>query len=110
MMLDIDSLPPADALERLCALGDRVETGFDGGKMVWRLWGDGPPLVLLHGGYGTWAHWVRAIQPLSRQFRLLVPDMPGFGESGMPADPYSAEGIAAPVCCDRRWSWASSPY
>lgn len=97
MSLDLDSLPPAEALERLCALGDRIETGFDNGKVVWHLWGDGPPLVLLHGGYGTWAHWVRAIQPLARHFRLLAPDMPGFGESDSPAPPHSAETLAAPL-------------
>jgi len=62
---------------------------------VWHIWGDGQPLVLLHGGYGTWAHWVRVVQPLSQRFRLLIPDMPGFGESDGPRQPHSAEGIAA---------------
>ena len=93
--VELDALPPAEALARLCALGSEQRTGFAGGKIVWRLWGAGPPLILLHGGYGTWAHWVRAIQPLAEEFRLLVPDMPGFGESDAPPLPHSAEGIAA---------------
>lgn len=97
MMLDLDALPPAVALDRLCDHGERAETGFDVGKVVWRLWGNGPPLVLLHGGYGTWAHWARAIQPLAEHFRLLVPDMPGFGESDSPNPPHRAEVIAAPL-------------
>lgn len=93
--VDLDAPPPAEALARLCVLGATRRTGVAGGEVVWHLWGAGPPLVLLHGGYGTWAHWVRAIQPLARRFRLLVPDMPGFGESDDPPRPHSAEGIAA---------------
>ncbi|WP_444634571.1 alpha/beta fold hydrolase [Cupriavidus oxalaticus] len=37
---------------------------------------------MLHGGHGNWRHWARNVGPLSRTRRLLVPDMPGFGESG----------------------------
>jgi len=93
--VDLDALPPSEAVNRLLDLGDRRWTDFDGGRVLWHIWGDGPPLVLLHGGYGTWAHWIRVIQPLSASFRLLVPDMPGFGESDAPRQPHSAEGIVA---------------
>ncbi len=93
--VDLDAHPPAEALARLCAFGKTRRTDFAGGQVVWHLWGSGPPLVLLHGGYGTWMHWVRAIPPLAGRFRLLVPDMPGFGESDSPPLPHSAEGIAA---------------
>jgi len=92
--VDLDSLPPAQALDRLHRLGERRWTNFDGGRVLWHIWGDGPPLVLLHGGYGTWAHWVRVVQPLSRRFGLFIPDMPGFGESDEPPLPHGAEGIA----------------
>ncbi len=95
--LDLDAHPPADALARLCALGETQRTDFAGGRVVWRIWGSGRPLVLLHGGYGTWMHWVRAIPPLAGRFRLLVPDMPGFGESDSPPAPHSTEGITAPL-------------
>ncbi|UCH72964.1 MAG: alpha/beta hydrolase [Rhodospirillales bacterium] len=93
--LDLDAFPPAEALARLCALGKTRRTDFAGGQIVWHIWGDGSPLVLLHGGYGSWMHWVRAIPPLGKTFRLLVPDMPGFGESDTPPAPHSAAGIAA---------------
>ncbi|WP_404863504.1 alpha/beta fold hydrolase [Georhizobium sp. MAB10] len=53
---------------------------------VWRQWGEGAPLVLLHGGAGSWLHWVRNIAALMASYRVLVPDMPGFGESSA-ADP-----------------------
>ena len=92
---DLDALSPEEALARLVALCEQRRTGTDGRRVLWHIWGEGTPLVLLHGGYGTWAHWVRAVGPLSRRYRLLVPDMPGFGESDEPPRPHGAEGIAA---------------
>ena len=26
------------------------------------MWGEGRPLVLLHGGTGSWMHWVRNVE------------------------------------------------
>jgi pimeloyl-ACP methyl ester carboxylesterase len=54
--------------------------------MHWRIFGAGEPLVLVHGGHGSWLHWVRNIEPLSRHRRLLVPDLPGFGDSDDPPE------------------------
>ena len=46
--------------------------------------GDGPPVVLLHGG-GPGASGVsnysRNIEPLAQQYRVIVPDMPGYGRT-----------------------------
>jgi pimeloyl-ACP methyl ester carboxylesterase len=55
--------------------------------MVWREWGAGPALILLHGGYGSWRHWVRNIAFFSAFRRVLVPDIPGLGESADAPDP-----------------------
>ncbi len=74
---------------------ERIETPCGDGAMVWRCWGSGPPLVLLHGGYGSWMHWIRNVLPLSRQFRVIAPDLPGLGESTTPPEPWTAEGLAA---------------
>lgn len=49
--------------------------------MCWREFGSGTPLVLLHGGHGSWLHWLRNIEALAASHRVLVPDMPGYGES-----------------------------
>jgi pimeloyl-ACP methyl ester carboxylesterase len=51
--------------------------------------------VLLHGGTGSWMHWVRNVEDLSRDFMLLAPDIPGSGESAEPEMPTSAEKVAA---------------
>lgn len=50
-------------------------------RMTWRIWGEGEPLVLLHGGSGSWMHWVRNIMPLTERYRIIAPDLPGFGDS-----------------------------
>jgi pimeloyl-ACP methyl ester carboxylesterase len=44
--------------------------------------GDGPPLVLLHGGIECGgAIWAPVVHGLARSHRLLIPDLPGLGES-----------------------------
>jgi 2-hydroxymuconate-semialdehyde hydrolase len=44
--------------------------------------GDGPPLVLLHGGVECGgAVWAPVISRLAADHRLVVPDLPGLGES-----------------------------
>jgi 2-hydroxy-6-oxonona-2,4-dienedioate hydrolase len=72
----------------------RVETPCGAGAMVWRIWGVGPALVLFHGGYGSWTHWIRNILPLSGTFTVIAPDLPGLGDSATPPEPHTAEGLA----------------
>jgi 2-hydroxy-6-oxonona-2,4-dienedioate hydrolase len=79
---------------RLEALSSRFTTSAGGGSIAWRSWGDGPPLVLLHGASGSWTHWIRNVAPLAERFRVIVPDMPGFGDSDVPPEPHTAEGLA----------------
>jgi pimeloyl-ACP methyl ester carboxylesterase len=44
--------------------------------------GDGPPLILLHGGVECGgALWAPVIAELAKIYRLIVPDVPGLGES-----------------------------
>jgi len=66
------------ALESSC---DRIAQPIQGQQIVWRRAGHGRPLVLLHGGHGSWLHWARVIPELSSSFSLWMPDMPGYGES-----------------------------
>src|SRR3546814_13345992 len=62
--------------------------------MSWRVWGDGPPLVLLHGDFGAWTHWLRNVSRLAAYFRVIVPDMPGYGDSDPPPEPWTPESLA----------------
>ena len=84
---------PAEIVAALDRASERLTTHIGGGEVVWRRWGKGPPLVLLHGGTGSWMHWIRNIEDLSHDFALLVPDLPGSGESGNPEPPITAERI-----------------
>ncbi len=46
--------------------------------------GTGPPVVLIHGAGGGGPVWHRQIAALSTDHRVIVPDIPMFGISGMP--------------------------
>jgi 2-hydroxy-6-oxonona-2,4-dienedioate hydrolase len=40
-----------------------------------------PVMLLVHGGHGSWRHWIANLDDLALDFDLLVPDLPGYGES-----------------------------
>jgi pimeloyl-ACP methyl ester carboxylesterase len=61
--------------EETVQVGDTRWAYLAGGKK------DGPPLVLLHGYGGSNANWLLAARYLTGNFRLIVPDLPGWGES-----------------------------
>lgn len=44
--------------------------------------GSGEPVVLLHGIFAEKDHWVDFARPLTGRYRVVAPDLPGFGESG----------------------------
>jgi pimeloyl-ACP methyl ester carboxylesterase len=59
----------------------RISVPTADGPVVWRVWGDGKPVVLVHGGAGSWTHWIRNIEVLAKGRRVLAIDLPGCGES-----------------------------
>lgn len=63
-------LPPLQS----CVLADRR-------RLVWREWGSGPPLIMLHGWSMSSVVFTEVAQLLSRNFRVLCPDLPGHGGS-----------------------------
>jgi len=87
---------PAAVIRAIEAESSRHETPSGTGAMVWRRWGDGPPVVLLHGGAGAWAHWIRNIGPLAEHHTVWVPDIPGHGESVLP-EPLELDSICDAV-------------
>ena len=77
---------------------ERLETPCGTGPLVWHRWGptDGPPVLLLHGGSGSWTHWVRNIEALAQAGHAVwVPDLPGFGDSAAPPDGHDADVLPA---------------
>lgn len=85
-------------LDRLAAPLDRAalvkRTPCGDGTMVWRGWGNGPPLLLLHGGSGSWLHWLRNIDYLSRTRTVWAADLPGFGDSSAAPRPTDIQALA----------------
>jgi pimeloyl-ACP methyl ester carboxylesterase len=55
--------------------------------------GQGPPVVLIHDFFVNHLEFESVLGPLSQRFRVLVPDLPGFGESEKPSPARYAYGI-----------------
>ena len=56
--------------------------------------GDGPALVLLHGGSGSWNHWIHTVPVFADSYRVMAADTPGLGDSPTPNEPHTIEGVA----------------
>jgi pimeloyl-ACP methyl ester carboxylesterase len=84
--------------------------------------GSGEPVLLLHGGMASWKYWQRAgyVDALA-EYRLLIPDFRGHGESSRPHDESSyglghdvadvvavldAAGVRSTGVCG--WSWGGT--
>jgi pimeloyl-ACP methyl ester carboxylesterase len=91
---------PLAPVKRLDAEAQRSESPCGDGSMVWRSWGSqqsGPALILLHGGAGSWQHWVHTIPAFRATRRVIAPDLPGLGESANPPAGSDMAAIAAIV-------------
>ena len=68
-------------------VGIEVKTrSIDGHDMVYLDGGSGEPLVLLHGFGANKDNWLPIAALLTPHFRLIIPDLPGFGESSRDDD------------------------
>ncbi|WP_016743937.1 alpha/beta fold hydrolase [Rhizorhabdus wittichii] len=70
----------------------------DGVKYHYHDIGTGEPLILIHGGgpgASGWSNYSRNVEALSRQFRLIIPDLVGYGQSDKPVLEGSRFGIYA---------------
>lgn len=59
--------------------------------------GHGGALVMIHGWPQNWYVWRHLVAPLSRRYRLIMPDLRGFGWSDAPARGYRKERLATDV-------------
>lgn len=73
-------------------------TFADGRQLRWREVGKGRPLVLLHGWAMSAAVFTEVAALLSADFRLLIPDLPGHGNSS-PCPKNDLAAIAADLEC-----------
>ena len=67
---------------------------IDGVKLHYMTAGQGTPLILLHGYAETSRMWKPIIPVLAERFTVIAPDLPGIGDSDIPADGLDMKGAA----------------
>jgi pimeloyl-ACP methyl ester carboxylesterase len=65
-----------------------------GTKIYYEEYGEGTPLLLLHGGFGDISDFSTVIPEFSKTFRVIIPDAPGHGRSEFPDKPLSYQIMA----------------
>lgn len=68
-----------------------------GNEIAYRMAGDGPTVLLLHGLAGSSRTWRSVMPALAKEHRVLAPDLLGHGESSAPAGDYSLGSYASLV-------------
>ena len=82
-------------LKALQTRAERIDVVVNGVQQTWHVWNRShtKPLVLLHGGSGSWTHWVRNIDALSVEHAVWAMDLPGMGDSALPPEAKDADDI-----------------
>jgi len=79
---------------------EAVEQGsvaVDGGTIHYTRAGSGPPLLLLHGWPETSYAWHKTMPDLANSYTVIALDLPGLGESSVPAGGYDKASTARRV-------------
>ena len=83
------SYQPPDISAELAAMGASSRRVLaDGLDTHYLEIGQGPVLILVHGGGAGadgWGNWRACLEAYARRFRVIAPDMPGFGRTAKPA-------------------------
>ncbi len=90
---------------------ERIALDTPSGVQVWHVWNKqaGRPLVLLHGGSGSWNHWVRNVLPLSENRAVWALDTPGLGDSELPLGAEDADDLAEPLAQGMKALFSDEP-
>ena len=67
---------------------------INGTKIYYEVYGEGPPLLMLHGGFGDLSGFKHIIPKLTEKFQVILPDAPGHGRSEFPNEPLSYQIMA----------------
>src|SRR4051794_10273723 len=71
------------------------ELELHGHSVSYRIAGEGPPILLIHGVAGSSQQWEPVMRLLARDFTVLAPDLLGHGRSAKPRGDYSLGAYAA---------------
>ncbi len=64
-------------------------------EIVYRVVGEGPPVILLHPFPANHEFWLPVVDVLSSRYRMILPDLRGHGDSGVGEGPATMEKHAA---------------
>jgi pimeloyl-ACP methyl ester carboxylesterase len=88
-----DASEPAAQLRLVSDIEVRSQI-IHGYKRVFRIAGDGPPLLLIHGIGDSSSTWLSVMPALARSHLVIAPDLLGHGESDKPRADYSVAAYA----------------
>jgi haloacetate dehalogenase len=66
----------------------------NGIRLHYLMAGEGPPVVLLHGFPETSYAWRHQVPQLTKTYRVIAPDLRGYGETDKPATGYDKRNMA----------------
>jgi pimeloyl-ACP methyl ester carboxylesterase len=68
-----------------------------GHRVMYRMAGSGPPVVLIHGMVNSSRHWEAVARRLASDYTVIAPDLIGHGDSATPRGDYSIGAHAAAI-------------
>ncbi|MGI8920816.1 MAG: alpha/beta fold hydrolase [Solirubrobacteraceae bacterium] len=66
-------------------------------RVIYRIAGSGPPVVLIHGMVNSSRHWEAVAMRLADSYTVIAPDLIGHGDSATPRGDYSLGAHAASI-------------
>jgi pimeloyl-ACP methyl ester carboxylesterase len=76
---------------------DEWEIELHGHRVIYRIAGDGPPVVLIHGMVNSSKHWERVALRLADRYTVVAPDLLGHGDSAAVRGDYSLGAHACSI-------------
>ncbi len=73
------------------------QIALHGRRAVYRIAGNGPPIVLIHGMLNASSHWQSVARSLASDYTVIAPDLIGHGDSAAPRGDYSLGAHAASI-------------
>jgi pimeloyl-ACP methyl ester carboxylesterase len=76
---------------------DAWQVELHGHRVIYRIAGSGPPVVLIHGMVNSSLHWEDVALRLADRYTVIAPDLIGHGDSATPRGDYSLGAHAASI-------------
>jgi len=86
-------VPPPTVAPRF----DEWQIELHGRRVIYRIAGSGPPVVLIHGMLNSSSHWRTVALNLASDYTVVAPDLIGHGDSAAPRGDYSLGAHAASI-------------